>query len=89
MNMLAVLLALSPVIVTFLLLVLRQTPAGAAGVIGYDALATYALLGIPAGLLLNPGQHPGGPSLPQADTPTDPDRWRWHGPPSSGGSRIG
>ena len=86
MSMLAVLLALSPVIVILLLLVLRRTPANVAGIvgwictvlvawlyfqtpwsvtlraslsrivaslpialpaIGYDALTTYALLGIP------------------------------------------
>ncbi len=44
MNLLAVLLALSPVILIFLLLVLRRTPADTAGVIGWIATVLVAWL---------------------------------------------
>ena len=44
MNLLAVLLALSPVIVVFLLLVLRRTPADMAGVIGWVVTVAVAWL---------------------------------------------
>ncbi len=44
MNLLAVLLALSPVILIFLLLVLRRTPADLAGVIGWVATVLVAWL---------------------------------------------
>ena len=44
MNMLAVLLALSPVIVIFLLLVLRRTPADLAGVVGWICTVLVAWL---------------------------------------------
>ena len=44
MNLLSVLLALSPVIVIFLLLVLRRTAADTAGVIGWIVVVTVACL---------------------------------------------
>ena len=44
MNLLAVLLALSPVIVIFLLLVLRRTPADLAGVMGWIVTVLVAWL---------------------------------------------